>query len=227
MKNIIKEYRSVLENSVLFSGLNDSRLEEHLQYYRAAVKVYDKGDFLVGTEEKMKHFGLVLRGSVQAVMDDINGDRIIMANVSEGVTFGEALCFTGRLTDIFITATTDCRILWLSCYNIRKNLQLNTEAERRFTNLLANRTLQMNDRIQVLSKKSLRAKLNTFFTQCMVQYKNTDFVLDMDRESMAAYLGIDRSALSRELSKMRSEGLLEFRKNRFKLLKADLKHSCN
>ncbi len=221
MIDLREEDRSVLSDSVLFRGLSERELRQHLQYYQGSIKSYGRGTFLVGTEETMDQFGLVLDGTVQAVMDDINGDRVIMANVAKGITFGEALCFTRRLTEMYILAFTDCRVLWLSCDNLRKHPRQLTDAQLRFTYLLANRTLQMNDRIQVLSKKSLRAKLVTFFSQCVGQSKEAEFVLDMDRETMAAYLGIDRSALSRELSRMRSEGLLEFRKNHFRLLRFD------
>lgn len=224
MKDFPLAYRGVLEKSDLFCGMNDSQLVASLDFFQAKIQDYCKGDILVGTEEKMKKFGFVLKGSVQVIMDDINGDRIIMSNVSEGVSFGEALCYTDKLIGIFVAATTDCTIMWLSCDNLQNSQNGSSEAERRFIRLLANRTLSMNDRIQVLSQKSIRAKLNAFFTHCLSQHKSTDFYLDMDRESMAAYLGIDRSALSRELSKMRDEGLLEFRKNHFCLLKAEYKH---
>lgn len=221
MIDLREEDHAVLSNSILFCGLSEQGLRRHLQYYQGSVRSYGKGTFLVGTEETMKQFGLVLDGTVQAVMDDINGDRIIMANVAKGITFGEALCFTRRLTEMYIIASTDCRVLWLSCDNLWEHPQQLPDAQLRFTRLLANRTLQMNDRIQVLSKKSLRAKLITFFSQCVGQNKEEEFVLDMDRETMAAYLGIDRSALSRELSRMRAEGLLVFRKNHFRLLRFD------
>ena len=218
----IKEFFPILSNSDLFCNMNKTELKATLSYFKAESQSYRKGDILVGTGEKMNKFGFVLKGSVQVVVDDINGDRVIMANVSEGVTFGESLCYTGRVSGIYVVATTEALVMWLSCDNLLLGENPNPEAEARFVRLLANRALSMNDRIQVLSKKSLRAKLNAFFTQCLIQNNSTDFYLDMDRESMAAYLGIDRSALSRELSKMRAEGLIDFRKNHFCLLKANL-----
>ena len=76
----------------------------------------------------------------------------------------------------------------------------------------------MNDRIQVLSKQLLRDKLTTYFSQCAVRARSRSFSIPFDRESLAAYLGVNRSALSRELSRMQREGLIRYEKNRFTLL---------
>ncbi|MDO5445008.1 MAG: Crp/Fnr family transcriptional regulator [Eubacteriales bacterium] len=89
----------------------------------------------------------------------------------------------------------------------------------RFTAVLAARTLAMNRRIQILSKLTIREKLLTFLSQeCAVSGKNT-VEITMNREDMAAYLGTNVSALSRELGNMKREGLIDFRKNRFQVLK--------
>jgi CRP-like cAMP-binding protein len=84
--------------------------------------------------------------------------------------------------------------------------------------MLAGRTLAMNDRIQILSRPTLRGRLVTFFSQ-YVRRAGKCFAIPFDRADMAAYLGTDRSALSRELSRMQREGLLRFRKNRFEILR--------
>ena len=84
--------------------------------------------------------------------------------------------------------------------------------------MLARRTLRMNDRIQILSRGSIREKLNAFFTECARDAGSPSFDIPFDRAGMAAYLGVDRSALSRELSRMRQEGLITYQKNHFVLL---------
>ena len=85
--------------------------------------------------------------------------------------------------------------------------------------MLAGRTLTMNDRIQILSRPTLRGRLVAFFSQ-YVRRVGRSFAIPFDRADMAAYLGTDRSALSRELGRMQKEGLLRFRKNRFEILRA-------
>lgn len=83
--------------------------------------------------------------------------------------------------------------------------------------MLSQKTLSMNDRIQVLSKPTLREKLMTLLTQYSTR-EGKNFNLPFDRNTMAAYLGVNRSALSRELSKMREEGRIDFYKNSFSIL---------
>lgn len=88
----------------------------------------------------------------------------------------------------------------------------------RFTAVLAVRTLSMNRRIQILSKLTVREKILTFLSQeCAVNGENS-VEITMDREDMAAYLGTNVSALSRELGNMKRDGLIDFQKNRFQIL---------
>ena len=89
--------------------------------------------------------------------------------------------------------------------------------------MLAGRTLDMNNRIQILSNLTLREKLITFFSQAVSSGGSTQFDLPFDRESMAVYLGTNRSALSRELSKMRDEGIISFQRNHFTVFKKNAK----
>ena len=84
--------------------------------------------------------------------------------------------------------------------------------------MLAARTLAMNSRIQILAKTNLRDKLAAFFTEYAREYGGGSFTVPFDRAGMAAYLGADRSALSRELSRLRREGKIEYHKNTFRLL---------
>jgi len=213
---------AALQSSVLFKDLSGEDLEKALRFYKAANASHKKGEYLLHEGDSINRFGLVLSGMVQVFMDDMNGDRTIMANVSAGSTFGESLCFLEtRYAGIYIIAASDCRLLWLSTDKLRERSagdDFSCLMKIRFMSLLAQRALTMNDRIQTLSKRTLRAKLYTYFALCRRHFRSSFFELDMDRNDMAAYLGADRSALSRELSKMRSEGLIDYTKNRFTLL---------
>ena len=216
------EYETVLKTCALFRDFSDEELSAAEKFFDARIKTYEKGEILQLAGSEMTRFGLLLDGTVQVYMDDINGNRMIMANVRPGVTFGEALCWL-RVPEIpvCITAAADSTVMWLSAENLRfsQNGSLEQELRSRFISILARRTLSMNDRIQILSKSSIRAKLFTFFSQCHSENGDITFYVNLDRQDMAAYLGTDRSALSRELSRMKSEGLIDYRKNRFTILK--------
>ena len=220
----IKKYRELLKGSPLFHGLNDGELEKAADILRAKTVSYGKGELLHPPYTEMKLFGLVLSGVVQACADDVEGSRMIMAEVVPGVTFGEALCFL-RLQEspVYICASEPAEVLWLSpeaLFNGGADA-LTLRLQRQFAEMLAARTLSMNDRIQVLSRLKLRDKLMTYFTHLSRSYRASVFQLPMNRNDLAAYLGTDRSALSRELSRMKKEGLIDYRGNSVKLLNAE------
>ena len=207
----------------LFSGLSDGELQQSLKLLEASVAEYGRGTFIHRSDERLAFFGLVLSGSVQVYTDDINGDLMMMANVTAGETFGESLCYLNiERTQVFISTQEGAKVL-----RLRTDAFLGHNAEskrlegllyRNFVSMLAERTLSMNERIQVLSKKTLREKLMTFFSQCEKKYRARSFTLPFDRAGLAIYLGSDRAALSRELSAMRRDGIIDFSKNYFRIL---------
>jgi len=208
-----------------FRGLSAVQIEYALDFFHAQRRSFQRGECFVRTGDRLSSFGLVLSGAVQVSMTDLNGNRMIMANVSTGDTFGESLSFLDVSTSpIFAAAEADCELLWLSTENLRRAPanEMDHLFMHRFAAMLAVRTLSMNDRIQILSKKTLRGKLIAFFSQQIKRRGSTSFEIALDRGAMADYLGTDRSALSRELFAMRDEGILNFHKNRFQLLHAHI-----
>ncbi len=214
--------KKAIKSCSLFADLSEQELQSALSLFCAVSAQYRKGEILRSEGERMNSFGLVTRGTVQVFMNDINGDSIIMATVTRGGTFGESLSFLGvREIPVYIQATEDSEVLWLSCEGFGEEMcasPLSRKLYHRFVSMLAQRALDMNDRIQVLSKLTLREKLGTLFSQYAHKSGSRTFSLPLNREQLAAYLGVNRSALSRELCKMRDEGIIEFYKNSFKML---------
>lgn len=203
----------------LFAGLTAEQTQAALRMFSAREKAYGRGEILKQAADPLPAFGLVLSGRVAVAMADIDGREMLLAHVSPGQTFGEALCYLKEEAPIVISALTDARVLWLRCDCLRDAADdpLRRMMQSRFTAMLCRRTLQMNDRIQILSRGSIRQKLIAFFTECARDAGSPAFTVPFDRAGMAAYLAVDRSALSRELSHMRREGLLTYQKNAFTL----------
>ena len=206
----------------LFQGLPPDALEYALSYFEAHVKAYEKGDFLHQVSFPLERFGLVLSGTIQVSMDDMDGHHIIMNNVSAGGLFGEAYCFLGTDAPIYICAVTEAEVLWMRPTRVKApRLPLQERDQmlaNRFVAALASRTLSLNQRIQILSRRTLREKLITFLSQYATAQGDT-FTVPFDRASMANFLGADRSALSRGLSHLRKEGVLDYHRNQFRILK--------
>ena len=214
-----ERYRAVLAEIRLFKGLTEEQTNRALQILKAEFREYRKGEFLHHAGQPMSRFSLVLYGAVRVCTDDIEGNRMIMADVPPGVTFGESLCFL-KIPEpmVYACAAEDTGVLWLSpeaCFSDRADAEL--ELQKRFTALLAERALAMNDRIQILSKLTLRKKLVAFFTNASRKAGSRTFSVSMNRDDMADYVGTNRSALSRELAEMKREGILDYYRNSFQL----------
>lgn len=211
-----------VEDSVLFKGMDGLTLSRTLEILNASTEEYGKGSMVHRPFTGMTKFGLVLSGLACAFVDDIEGRRTVMTEVTPGRTFGESLSFL-RIEDspVYIIATEYSRILWLSpeiLFSGGDDL-LQMDIQKRFTSMLAERTLAMNNRIQVLSKSKLRDRIITYFSELSSAGNTGTFNVPLNREDMAAYIGTDRSALSRELSRMKADGIIDFYKNSFRILK--------
>lgn len=230
--------RGALAACPLFAGMAEEELAGALRFFEAKLVEHRRGEFLNRIGDPLSSFGLVVTGTVQVYMDDYDGHHMIMANVGAGETFAESLCYLGRSAPLYICAVTDAAVLHLSCRKLKSCAAGKTACDgsctengcvpdtrpcagytHRFITMLAGRTLAMNDRIQILSRPTLRGRLVTFFSQ-YARRCGRSFAIPFDRSDMAAYLGTDRSALSRELGRMQQEGLLRFHKNSFEILPA-------
>lgn len=214
----------VLLKNPIFKELPEQRLEEAKRFFGLYEQSYGKDEIIKRQGEKMQFFGIVLEGSVIVYMDDIDGNQMIMANVLPSETFGQAHSFLStQEIPVYIKAFSDCRVAWLSLESIKNpgktSPSLYSEMLSRYIGMLSGCMLSMNDRIQILSKSTLRGKLKTFFSQCEHKYGKSTFDISMSRYDLAVYLGTNRSALSRELSSMKDEGIIEFYKSSFKIKK--------
>ena len=213
---------AVLRINPLFRELDRDRICRQLEVMKAKKARSERGDMLQAVGEPIRRFGIVLSGAVQVCVDDIEGNRMIMAEVAPGSSFGESLCFlrTGE-SPVYIFASEDSELLWLSTAALFSDTgdAFLAELEQRFTAALATKALTMNNRIQVLSRLSLRSKLTAYFTELAAAQGSDVIRLPMNREDTAAYIGANRSALSRELAKMKEEGLIDYRKNEIRILR--------
>ena len=211
---------AVLRTNPLFKGLEQDRFDRQLQVMKAEKARGEKGEMLQAIGEPIRRFGIVLSGAVQVCVDDIEGNRMIMAEVAPGNSFGESLCFLRtKESPVYIFASGDSDLLWLSTEGLFAGSDaFYREIQQRFTAALAGKALTMNNRIQVLCRLSLRGKLTAYFTELAAAQGSSVIRLPMNREDTAAYIGANRSALSRELARMKDEGLIEYRRNEITII---------
>ena len=213
-----KEKYDIIRRCPLFENYDDGGIEAALGFYNAKEESFIKGDTILREGEAVTRFALVLSGCVQVMSGDMEGNRVIMNTVLPGQTFGESLCYRGvTRSPVQAEAFANTTLIWLRADVFNGG---HCDKCNAFITMLTMKTLAMNDRIQVLSKLTLRKKLITLFSQ-YASREGVEFTLPFDRDTLAEYLGTNRSALSRELSKMQAEGIIEIKKNHVKLLKAE------
>lgn len=209
-----------LTETMLFQGVSETDAEAMLHCLQAVCRSFRKNETVLHSGEKTGELGLVLSGSVNIENDDFLGNKSILENIGPGQAFAETYaCIPEEPLMVNVTAAEDCEILFLA---VERILTVCPSAcshhSRIIRNLLyvtAQKNLVLTRKIFHTAPKSLRGKLLSYLSFQAVKQGMNRFEIPFSRQQLADYLGVDRSALSNELSKMRNEGLLTFEKNRF------------
>ena len=219
----------LLSRSPLFRGAGESGIGEMLSCLGAEERSYEKEEMIYRAGNTVTSLGVVMHGSVMIVNDDLWETGIfqlhlllILDRVEPGQIFAETYaCVPGEklLVDVFAAEVTE--VLFL---NVGKMLSQcpnscghHTQLIRNLLAISAQKNLQLSRRIFNTSSKSIRGRLLSYLSDQAVKNESERFDIPFNRQQLADYLGVDRSALSAELGKMQREGLLEFRKNHFHL----------
>ncbi|MCL1846630.1 MAG: Crp/Fnr family transcriptional regulator [Coriobacteriia bacterium] len=217
----MKRIFEVAKHNPLFQGIAFSDFEKMLTCLSAKTMRYHKDAVILLSGDAVHFVGLILSGSILIIKEDIEGRRTILTEHSVAETFGEVFACAGiSQSPVTILAAEASEVLLI---DYRRIITTCTAAcpfhallIENMLRLVAVNNLMLNQKIDILSKRSTREKLLQYFdTQRGVAKK---FTLPFNREELAHYLCVDRSALSNELSKMRKEGLIDFHRNQFELL---------
>lgn len=208
----------LLSNTQLFRGIEEPEIQSLLHCLGAAEKTYEKGEVIFPEGEPTRFLGVVLSGRVMVEHSDIWGNRAILGSAAPGAVFGEAYaCIPGEPLQVSVCAVEKTTVLLL---NVGKVLTTCTSACAFHTKLVRNlltvcavKSLQLSRRILHTSSKSIRGRLLSYFSQCAKRSGSYSFQIPYNRQQLADYLGVDRSAMCNELSKMQRDGLIQYEKN--------------
>lgn len=204
----------------LFSGLTEEDVRQVLPGLGARQRSFEKGEVILRAEEPAPALGLVLSGSVNVENNDVWGGRTILDNIGPGQVFGETYaCLPGEPLMVDVTAAEPAEVLFLQPEKLFQD-DLRGAAPMLIRNLLrvtAQKNLVLSRRMFHTSPKTIRERVLSYLSFQARRQGSRRFAIPFDRQELADYLGVDRSALSNELSKMRRDGLIEFNKNRFEL----------
>lgn len=216
------EHLTLLQNSVLFQGVTVHDLAAMLDCLQTQTRSYQKGEVVFHEGEHLSHIVVVLEGKLHIQSDDYWGNHSIVGVLTPGALFGEA--YVTPKSDALqadMVAASDCQ---LALFAARKVLSVCSNAcpfhSRVVQNLfyvLADQNRSLMQKLDLLAKRTTRAKLTSYLSLESKRAESASFSIPFNRQELADYLAVDRSAMSAELSKMRDEGLLDFARNHFTL----------
>lgn len=211
----------------LFDGIENGELEQLLPCLGGRRVRFDEGDYIFMAGGRADQVGMVLSGSVLVFSDDFWGNRTIMAHVERGGLFGEAFSFARvEALPVSVTAAEKTEVLFINCERMitvcPSACEFHNRLVRNMLKILAEKNMALTQKIDHMGKRSTREKILSYLSEQAGKAGGESFSIPLNRQEMADYLAVDRSALSKELGRLEKEGQISFHKNQFQLLKAQL-----
>ncbi len=219
----MQKYIPILKKTKIFAGVSDDEIVSMLSCLGARLKTYEKGECVFRQGEHITDITVLLEGSLHIQKDDYWGNRSILGEISAGEMFGEAYVAYDSgpmLNDV--VAKEHSAVIFLDV----KRILSSCSSACRFHALvvqnlffaISEKNRKLVQKLGHMSKRTTREKLISYLSEQAKKQNSASFTIPFNRQQLADFLAVDRSAMSNELCKMRDEGLLEFEKNKFRLL---------
>ena len=211
-----------LSKTELFCGITPEETEMMVNCLEARTRTYDKGESIYRSGDRIEAMGLVLWGSVNILQNSIWGHQNIIGHAGAGEVFAETYaCIPDERSMADVVAAEKTEILFLNIEKVMRTCpsacRFHSRLIRNLLSVMASKNLNLTRKISHISPKSIRDRLMSYLSQQAVKQGGFQFEIPFNRQELADYLCVDRSAMSNELSKMRKEGLLSYHKNKFRL----------
>ena len=212
-----------LEQILLFYEMDEEEITAGMEALSAQVKKYRKGSVILHAGDNTSHMGIVLSGSVTIESNDMWGNCTILSHVGKNGFFAETYALMkDTVLPVDVRANEDCRILFLSIGKLRQLPSSDSWHTKMISNLLtisSRKNLTLSGRSFHTAPKTIRGRILSYLNTISLQEHAKEFDIPFDRQQLADYLNVERTALSKELGKMRKDGIIRCRRNHFVLLK--------
>ncbi len=216
----MKKYLNLLSKSEIFRGIKEDEILTMLNCLSGKIRKYKKGEYIFTVGDRVSSVALILEGSVHIQKEDYWGNLSILNKMSEGDTFGEAYSvLSSNKAENNAVAVADSLILYLdlkkiltvcsSLCSFHNQLIMNTYT------VLSAKNVSLTQKIGYLSQRTTREKLFSYLSDQSIKAKSTSFTIPFNRQQLADFLAVDRSAMCSELSKMQKDGIISYNKNNF------------
>ncbi len=206
----------------LFAGIRREDMPKLLACLSAVTARYAKNQPVFPAGEPTRRFGVVLSGQVQVTQDDYYGNRSILARFGAGELFAESFaCAQAAPLPVGVSAAAESDVLLIDCRKLSapcaQACAFHTQLIRNLMGILAEKNIALTRKIELTGRRTTRGKLLAYLTAEAGKAGSPRFEIPFNRQELADYLAVERSAMSAELSKLQKNGVLRYRKNRFEL----------
>lgn len=219
----MKEMIPILKRTKLFSGVGEDEIQAMLSCLGARKRKYKKGEYVFRQGEYLNTITVLVEGKLHIQRDDFWGNRSILSSVEIGEMFGEAYVAPDSgaiLNDV--VAIEDSTIILFDVNRILNvcpsACKFHSLTIRNLFFAISEKNRKLVQKLGYMSKRTTREKLISYLSEEAKRKNSGIFEIPFNRQQLADFLSVDRSAMSNELCKMREEGLLRFEKNRFELI---------
>ena len=213
---------TIIRKTMLFRDMSEDEIHTCLNALKGHEKTYKKDTVILHAGEETDKMGLVLDGSVTIESNDVWGNCTILTHVPAGQFFAETYALLpGEVMLVDVKANEDCKILFVTVEGFFSKIPSSSWKEKLTRNLLmisAHKNLTLTGRSFHTSPKSARGRILSYLNAVSLQKHSVEFDIPFDRQQLADYLNLERTNMSKELGKMQREGIIECRKNHFKLI---------
>ena len=208
----------IIKECPIFKDFSIDEIIEIFSVVSFYEKNYKKNDIILAENTKVEYFGIITNGRIAVSNFDYFGNRNILNVFEKGDSFGEALVSLEMKIPHEIISLTSSSVIWIE-YGSLSNSQYYQKILNNLLNIISTKNLILNKKLQILSKRTTREKILEYLSnQKKTLSLDSNFEINLNRNEMADYLALDRSNLSRELGKLKKEGIIDFKKNKFRLL---------
>lgn len=218
----MNRYTEVLKNTSLFTNVTEAEIGAMLQCLDASLKYYKKGECVFLAGDRLRNLMILVDGELHIQKDDYWGNRSLVNRISAGEMVGESYLApdSGALLNDIVAVENSVIVF----FDINRIFSLCSSACRFHSTVVRNLFFAVSEKNRMLvtklghiSNRTTRDKLLSYLSDESKRQGSSSFAIPFDRQQLADFLSVDRSAMSRELCKMRDEGMLEFNRNRFAL----------
>jgi CRP-like cAMP-binding protein len=218
----MEKYLDLLQSVPLFQDITIADLQALLPCLAARTAQFARGQTIFGSGTRMTHFGIVLLGQVQVVQDDFFGNRSMLGQMGPSELVGESFaCAADEVLPVNAIAASECDLLLIDCGRLAtpcaQACDFHSKLIKNMLSIVARKNIALTQKLELAARRTTREKLLAFLSAEAKRAGSNTFCIPFSRQELADHLYVERSAMSVELSRLKREQRIDFRKNQFRL----------